>query len=83
MAICNPLQRIQRRRVAAAARSRILAFSLGFFGALSLYTTPASAQAITLLQDTETERLLRSYEEPILHVAGIDPVAVKIYIVND
>ncbi len=83
MAICNPLQRIQRRRVAAAARSRILAFSLGFFGALSLYTTPASAQAITLLQDTETERLLRSYEEPILHVAGIDPAAVKIYIVND
>ena len=45
--------------------------------------TPASAQAISLLQDTETERLLRTYEDPILKVAGIDPSAVKMYIVND
>jgi predicted Zn-dependent protease len=35
------------------------------------------------VQDTETERLIRSYEEPILKVAGIDPQAVKIYLVND
>jgi predicted Zn-dependent protease len=52
-------------------------------GTLSAVTPPASAQALDLLQDTETERLLRSYEEPILRVAGIDPVAVKMYIVND
>ncbi|HEY0283485.1 MAG TPA: M48 family metalloprotease [Rhizomicrobium sp.] len=36
-----------------------------------------------MLQDTETERLLQSYETPILRVAGIDPAAVKMYIVND
>jgi predicted Zn-dependent protease len=61
----------------------LLAFSIGFFGASAAFMTPASAQAISLLQDTETERLLRSYEDPILKVAGIDPAAVKMYIVND
>ncbi|MGA7674733.1 MAG: M48 family metalloprotease [Rhizomicrobium sp.] len=61
----------------------MLAFLVGFFGSFYALVTPASAQAISLLQDTETERLLRSYEVPILHVAGIDPDAVKMYIVND
>jgi predicted Zn-dependent protease len=61
----------------------VLAFLLGFLGALCAYATPASAQAISLLQDTETERLLQSYETPILRVAGVDPGAVKMYIVND
>lgn len=83
MTICNPLQRILRRRGSRAAWSRIGAFMIGFMGALCALTPPASAQALDLLQDTETERLLRSYEDPILTVAGIDPVAVKMYIVND
>jgi len=60
-----------------------VAFAVGFLGALWLQATPAAAQGISLLQDTETERLLRSYEEPILGVAGIDPGAVRMYIVND
>jgi predicted Zn-dependent protease len=64
-------------------RARKLAFAIGFFGSLWLQMGSAAAQGISLLQDTETERLLRSYEEPILHVAGIDPAAVKMYIVND
>ncbi|MBV9991542.1 MAG: M48 family metalloprotease [Alphaproteobacteria bacterium] len=46
-------------------------------------TVSASAQGIPLLQDTETERTLRSYEDPILKAAGLDPNAVKMYIVND
>jgi predicted Zn-dependent protease len=61
----------------------MLAFAIGFFGSFWLQIGPAAAQGITLLQDTETERLLRSYEDPILTVAGIDPAAVKMYIVND
>jgi predicted Zn-dependent protease len=61
----------------------VLAFAVGFFGSFWAVMGPAAAQGITLLQDTETERLLRSYEEPILKVAGIDPAAVKMYIVND
>lgn len=83
MAICNPLLRIHRRRASVAATGRVVAFLFGFFGSLCLYANAASAQAISLLQDTETERLLRSYEDPILKVAGIDPAAVKMYIVND
>ena len=87
MAICNPLLRLHRRRhgrrTTKSAKARIAAFLFGFFGTFALYAVPASAQAISLLSDTETERLLRSYEEPILHVAGIDPAAVKMYIVND
>lgn len=81
MTFCNPLKRILGRRL--APRVRVLGFFVGFFGGLILQTGPAAAQGITLLQDTETERLLRSYEEPILGVAGIDPAAVKMYIVND
>jgi predicted Zn-dependent protease len=83
LTICNPLGRLCGRRLLTPGRRRGLAFALGFFGALWLQIGPAAAQGITLLQDTETERLLRSYEEPILTVAGIDPAAVRMYIVND
>ena len=36
-----------------------------------------------LLRDTETERALRSYEDPLLKAGGLDPAGVKIYLVND
>ena len=83
MSFCNPLRPILERLRANTARKRLFAFLLGFCGSFATFAVPASAQGITLLQDTETERLLRSYEDPILHVAGIDPVGVKMYIVND
>ena len=83
MTICNPLHRLHGRRLVSARVRRIAAFAIGFFGAFWLQLAPAAAQGIDLLQDTETERLLRSYEEPILGVSGIDPNAVKMYIVND
>ncbi|GAA0559168.1 M48 family metalloprotease [Rhizomicrobium electricum] len=83
MAICNPLRRLQGRKFVSDRVRRTAAFALGFFGAFWLQIGPASAQGISLLQDTETERLIRSYEEPILGVAGIDPNAVKMYIVGD
>ncbi|MDE1938325.1 MAG: M48 family metalloprotease [Alphaproteobacteria bacterium] len=60
-----------------------MTFAAGFVGAAYIFAQPVLAQGIDLLQDTETERLLRSYEDPILKVAGIDPGAVKMYIVND
>lgn len=92
MSNCNPFHRLFDRRVAArkpnSARRRPsfwrgLAFVTGFVGPLLVSTAQAQAQGIGLLQDTETERLLRSYEDPILKVAGIDPKAVNMYIVND
>ncbi len=46
---------------------------------------PAHAQGggIQLLRDTETERLLRSYQVPLLVAAGLKPEAVHLYLVND
>ncbi|MEJ0043489.1 MAG: M48 family metalloprotease [Rhizomicrobium sp.] len=44
---------------------------------------PAAAQGILLLRDTETERALRSYEDPLLKAGGLDPAGVRIYLVND
>jgi predicted Zn-dependent protease len=83
LSICNPFRRTCGRRTGWRTISRVIAFLSGFIGPLFVLAGPASAQGISLLQDTETERLIRSYEEPILGVAGIDKNAVKIYIVND
>ena len=53
---------------------RKLTFAAGFVAALLAYGLPASAQEISLLRDTETEEMLRSYETPLAHAAGLDPV---------
>ncbi len=50
---------------------------------LGVAVQPAAAQALQLVRDTETERLLKSYEDPILVAAGLDPAAVKMYLVQD
>ncbi len=83
MTFCNPLRKFLGRGILTPGRVRVLFFAVGFFGSFWLQMGAAAAQGISLLQDTETERLLRSYEVPILKVAGIDPAAVKMYIVND
>ncbi|HWA92049.1 MAG TPA: M48 family metalloprotease [Rhizomicrobium sp.] len=71
MKICNPT---------TARRIRNIAMLAGLLVAVS---APVSAQGIALLQDTETERTLRAYEDPILEAAGLDRQAVHMYIVND
>jgi predicted Zn-dependent protease len=50
---------------------------------LGVAVEPAAAQALQLVRDTEAERLLKSYEDPILVAAGLDPAAVKMYLVQD
>ncbi len=72
MTICNPIR--------GATMARLAAVCIAI--AAWLPAAPASAQ-ISLLQDTETERTLKSYEDPIIKAAGLDPNAVKLYIVND
>lgn len=74
MRICNPIDWPNKKTLRNAA---MLA------GLLVCVSAPVAAQGIALLQDTETERALRAYEDPILGVAGLDPVAVHMYIVND
>jgi predicted Zn-dependent protease len=58
---------------------RQIAFATGFtlsgvFAFTGLGIAPASAQQMTLLRDTETEDMLKSFEAPVAKAAGIDPV---------
>ena len=83
MAFCNPLPLFSRVIVVLRGAARGIAFFCGFFGCLAAFTAPAAAQGLLLLRDTETERALRSYEDPLLRAGGVDPAGVKIYLVND
>ena len=62
---------------------RSLRFSACMLGAVLSATQPAYAQGISILRDTETEDMLRSYEAPLAKAAGLDPDAVKLYLVGD
>ena len=83
MAFCNPLLRFPRAAAALSRHGRTALFLLSFFGSLAAFTAPAAAQGLILLRDTETERALHSYEDPLLIAGGLQPQAVKIYLVND
>lgn len=83
MTFCNPLSRCARPVRWLSHNGRAIAFLIGFFGTMGLAMGPAAAQGISLLRDTETERALRSYEDPLLVAGGLDPAGVKIYLVND
>jgi predicted Zn-dependent protease len=83
LAFCNPLHLFRRSRAVLRRTGRAIAFFCGFFGCLAAFTAPAAAQGLLLLRDTETERALRSYEDPLLRAGGVDPLGVKIYLVND
>jgi predicted Zn-dependent protease len=61
---------------------RKISFAAGFAAALLAYALPASAQGISLLRDTETEEMLRSYETPLARAAGLDPVP-RVWLVGD
>ena len=61
---------------------RKLSFAAGFAAALLAYALPASAQSISMLRDTETEEMLRSYETPLARSAGLDPVP-RVWLVGD
>jgi predicted Zn-dependent protease len=61
-----------------------LAFGLSLTAALLLGTNlPAMAQGINILRDTETEEMLKSYEAPLAKAAGLDPNAVRVWLVQD
>ena len=54
-----------------------------FLGSFCACAQPAAAQAISLVRDTEIERVLHQYEDPILNVAGLDPHLIRIYMIQD
>lgn len=44
---------------------------------------PAAAQGISLIRDAEIEHIIRSYSRPIFEVAGLNPNAISVYLIND
>ena len=84
MAFCNPFRRIQNSRTARAhGWRRSFVFATSIIAALCATIQPTLAQDIAVIRDTEIERVLRSYEEPLLVAAGIDPHTVKLYLIQD
>jgi predicted Zn-dependent protease len=76
---CNPM----RRKLRARNTFRAIGVAACAVGFLALQSEQALAQGIPLLRDTETERLLKSYEDPLAKADGLDPNAVKVYLVDD
>ncbi len=81
MAFCNPRIRIFAGRLKVVLR--ILVFAGPTLVALLAATTSASAQGIEIIRDTEIERVLYSYERPLLRAAGVDPSTIHIYLNAD
>src|SRR5690242_18068391 len=80
----KPSSRISNHRGLIPTKLRVcVKLTVSALCALCMAIEPAAAQAIPLVRDTEIERMLRSYEEPILHAAGLEPAAVKMYLVQD
>jgi len=86
LAFCNP----SRLRWPFGTRTRHapsgLWCALIFLPALLIGLVPsqqAAAQGIQLIRDTEIERVLRTYEVPLLQAANIDPATIKLYLVSD
>lgn len=81
MAFCNPETRLSRLASLFGPKTVAAVMSAGL--SLCLSIEPAAAQGIDLIRDTEIERTLKGYEDPIAAAAGLDPNAIRIYIVND
>ena len=77
MTVTSPVSRMSARLLCHFALAAAL-----FLGAIPQHAAARSG-GISLIRDAETERLLRDMTDPIFVVAGLDPEAVDIYIVND
>ena len=56
----------------------VLALGLSF-----LRPVDVAAQRLSFIRDTEIENTIRAYATPVFLAAGLDPVSVRIYLVND
>ena len=77
MAFCNPQLRLSH------PGARLAALVLAPLLCLEPLAQSAHAEGISVIRDTEIERTLRSYEDPILGAAGIDPHTVRLFLVDD
>jgi predicted Zn-dependent protease len=62
---------------------RFLARTLAFIAALSLCAQQAAAQEISILRDSETEKLLKDLVNPLVVAAGMPKNSVDVVILND
>ena len=84
MAYSNPMTRLLRATILRKSFWNTAGFCSATARALlGAMTQPAAAQSINVVRDTEIERVLRSYEVPILKAARIDPNTVHLYLVQD
>jgi len=84
LAFCKPLRQIPAFKSLVTFLSRGFGSVASVAAVFSLIAQPVFAQeSIPLIRDTEMERVLRGYEDPLLKAAGLDPAAVHIYIVQD
>jgi predicted Zn-dependent protease len=58
----------------------LLVLTLGFS---FLRPVDVAAQKLSFIRDTEIENTIRAYATPVFLAAGLDPTAVRIYLVND
>ena len=61
---------------------RALVFAAGMASTLAAVVLPAQAQGMSVLRDTETEEMLRSYEMPLAKAAGLDVNNVHVYLMG-
>ncbi len=75
---------MQRSGFLFKATAQIMAILIAVVS-IQLSTISAQAQQrnLPLIRDAEIEGLLRLYTRPIFKVAGINPKAVKVYIINE
>ncbi len=63
---------------------RIVNLIVGAVAACFASSAPLLAQErLSFIRDAEIESTIRAYATPIFNVAGIDPTAVRVYLVND
>lgn len=65
------------------AATRIRRHLVAGLGALAVLASAASAQAQSLIRDTEIEGIIHEWSEPVLDAMGLDPNEVEILLVND
>jgi predicted Zn-dependent protease len=65
-------------------RYRPITFAASLAATLLIGTDlPAFAQGLNILRDTETEEMLKSYEQPLARAAGLQPDAVHVWLLGD
>ncbi|MNJ29405.1 TPR repeat-containing protein YfgC precursor [compost metagenome] len=70
-------------RTPPAATRLIRRYLAAGVGALAVLASAATAQAQSLIRDTEIEGIIHEWSEPVLDAMGLDPAEVEILLVND